>query len=135
MDDKNILVVDDEKEIRNLYSEMFSLKGYTVKTAESAKEAIEILEKDQYQVMFLDLFLPDMNGVELCRYIHKEWPTAICYAVTGYGLWYEEQGCKEAGFEDYFTKPAGVSDLVKAVEHAFKKLERRRKGYQIMNTA
>jgi len=122
MDDKKILVVDDEKQILDLYSQIFSMKGYTVRTAESAEKAIEILDKEQYWVMFLDLNLPGMNGVELCRYIHRQWPMAVCYAVTGYGSLYELQDCREAGFEDYFTKPAGMSDLLEAAEHAFKKL-------------
>ena len=127
MDEKKILVVDDEKQIRDMYSQMFSMKGYTVLTAESAEKAIEILEKEQCWVMFLDLNLPGMNGVELCRRIRRDRPMAICYAVTGYGLLYELHDCREAGFEDYFTKPAGVKDLLGAAEHAFRKLDRWKK--------
>ena len=128
MDDKKILVVDDEKQIRDLYSQIFSMKGYAVQTAESAERAMEILKKETYWVMFLDLNLPGMNGVELCRYIRGNWPMTICYAVTGYGSLYELDDCREAGFEDYFTKPASMKGLLDAAEDAFKKLARWKKG-------
>jgi DNA-binding NtrC family response regulator len=128
MDGKKILVVDDEKQILDMYSGFFSMKGYGVQTAKSAEEALEILEKEQYWVMFLDLNLPGMSGVDLCRQICRDRPMAICHAVTGYGSLYELHDCRKAGFEDLFIKPAGLRDLLEAAEHAFKKLERWRKG-------
>ncbi|MCP3951830.1 MAG: response regulator [Desulfobacterales bacterium] len=125
--EKKILVVDDEQQIRDMYSEAFSKAGYTVQTAESAEEALEILEKKRFWVMFLDLNLPGMNGVELCRQIRKAYDMTIAYAVTGYASLFELSDCRAAGFEDYFTKPASLVDLLEAAEHAFKKLERWKK--------
>ena len=127
MDEKRILVVDDEQQIRDMYSQAFSRAGYMVKTAKSAEEAIEILENERYWVMFLDLDLPEMNGVDLCRQICRDNPMAICYAVTGYASLFELNDCREAGFEDYFTKPAGLSDLLDTAAHAFTKIERWKK--------
>lgn len=127
MGEKRILVVDDEPSILSLYSQAFSRAGYTVRTAKTAEEALEIFKQEQYWVLFLDLNLPEMNGVELCRRISKEWPMAICYAVTGYASLFELTECRDAGFEDYFTKPAKISDLLSAAEHAFKKLDKWKK--------
>jgi len=127
MSEKRILVVDDEQEIRDMYSQAFSRAGYTVRSAESAEEALEIFKQEQYWVLFLDLNLPGMDGVELCRQIRKDWPMAIPYAVTGYASLFELSDCRDAGFEDYFTKPASLSDLLDAAEHAFKKLARWKK--------
>lgn len=124
MADKRILVVDDEEQIRELYAQFFSGAGYTVQTAETAEEALEIMRKNPFWVLFLDLNLPGMNGVELCRQIHQEYPMAVAYAVTGYASLFELSDCRAAGFEDYFTKPARLSDLLQAAEHAFLKLER-----------
>ncbi len=127
MADKRILVVDDEKQICDLFSQVFSKAGYSVQTAESAEEALEIMAKTPFPVLFLDLNLPGMNGVELCRQIRKGWSMTICFAVTGYASLFELSDCRDAGFEDYFTKPASLSDLLAAAEHAFKKIERWKK--------
>jgi DNA-binding response OmpR family regulator len=127
MSENRVLVVDDEELILKMYSEFFSKAGYKVKTAESAEKALDILTKEQYWVMFLDLNLPGMSGVELCRQIRKDWPMAIAYAVTGYASLFELSDSREAGFEDYFTKPASLSELLDAAEHAFKKQARWKK--------
>jgi CheY-like chemotaxis protein len=127
MSEKRILVVDDEKQIRDMYSQAFTRAGYEVTTAESAEEALEIFKKEQFWVLFLDLNLPGMNGVDLCREIRKQYPMSIAYAVTGYASLFELSDCRDAGFEDYFTKPASLSDLLEAAEYAFKKLARWRK--------
>ena len=124
MDEKKILVVDDEKDICDLYTKMLTRSGYTVKTANSAEEALEILKKEKFWVMFLDLNLPAMNGIDLCRTIRQSFSMVIAYAVTGYSSLFELNDCREAGFEDYFTKPVKMSDLLDAAEIAFKKIDR-----------
>ena len=127
MSEKKILVVDDEQMIRDVFAEAFGRAGYAVQTEESAEEALEIMRKTPCWVLFLDLNLPGMNGVELCRQIRKDWAMAIPYAVTGYASLFEIHDCCEAGFEDYFTKPVDLSVLLEAADHAFKKLERWKK--------
>jgi CheY-like chemotaxis protein len=127
MEEKKILVVDDEESIRDLFGQVFARAGYSVGTAESAEEALEILGETPYWVFFLDLNLPGMNGVELCRRIRQDYPMAIPIAVTGYASLFELSDCRTAGFEDYFTKPVQLSDLLEAAEQAFKKLNRWKK--------
>ncbi len=75
-------------------------------------------------ILFLDLKLPGMNGLDLCRRIKKEWAMTIACAVTGYASLFEIYECREAGFDDYFTKPVDLSVLVEAAELASKKIER-----------
>jgi DNA-binding response OmpR family regulator len=124
---KNILVVDDEEMIRNLLKEAFSRAGYTVRTAESAEAALKTLAAEKIWVMLLDLKLPGMSGVELCRKIRNDYPLAILFAVTGYASLFELSECREAGFDDYFTKPVTLSLLLEAVNGAFERLERWKK--------
>jgi DNA-binding NtrC family response regulator len=130
MEEKKVLMVEDEQMLIDLYEKAFSDAGYTVRTAGSAEEALEILKREQFWVMFLDLNLPGMTGVELCRKIRKEWPMAISYAVTGYASLFELTECRDAGFEDYFTKPTKLQELLDAAENAFKKLARWKKNRQ-----
>ena len=127
MADKKILVVDDEKPILRLLSQLFKKAGYTVRTAESGIEAIKIVETENIPVMFFDLNMPDMNGVELCKKIKEQKPMAIIYAITGYASLFELSECREAGFEDYFKKPVNVSTLLETAESAFEKVNRWKK--------
>ena len=122
--EKRILVVDDEEAIRGMMEQAFTRSGYEVRLAESAEEALDILGKENIHVMFLDLNMPGMNGVELCRKIRKDRPMAIINAVTGYTSLFELADCREAGFDDYFTKPVELDMLFKAAQDAFDKMAR-----------
>jgi len=122
-----ILVVDDEVSVRDLFRDTFSSAGYNVRAAEGAEAALAILKEEDIKVIFLDLKLFGMNGIELCKHIRKNNPLAILFAMTGWSALYEIEECREAGFDDFFTKPANTDMLVKAVEDAFEKLDRWRK--------
>ena len=128
MSEKTILVVDDEKTILNMFDLAFTQKGYQVKAASSAEEALDILADQEIHVMFLDLNLPEMNGIDLCRTIKKKSPMTIIYALTGYASLFELSDCRDAGFDDYFKKPVSIADLLNAAETAFDKLFRWKNG-------
>ena len=121
---KKILFVDDEVQILQLLKEAFSMKGYKVTVAESAEQALDILARESFPVMFLDLNLPDMNGIDLCRRIRKDKQIAIIYALTGYSNSFGLMECRAAGFDDIFLKPVGLKVLFKTVDDAFEKIER-----------
>jgi CheY-like chemotaxis protein len=128
--ERKILVVDDEKQIRDIYVQAFQRAGYEAITAGSAEEALEIVGKMPFQVFFVDLNLPGMDGIELCRKIRNQYPTmTVLIAITGYASIFELTDCHNAGFEDYFTKPANLSELIEAAAYAFKKLARWEKGF------
>ena len=61
---------------------------------------------------------------ELCRKIREKYPTACIYALTGHSTLFELADCREAGFDDYFTKPIKLETLHMAVEQAFDRVER-----------
>ncbi|MBW2109021.1 MAG: response regulator [Deltaproteobacteria bacterium] len=122
--DRKILVVDDEAAIRNAFELAFRKAGYSVYSAENARDAMELLKKEHIPVMFLDLNMPEMSGVELVRRIRQNDPIAIINAVTGYTSLFDLADCREAGFDDYFTKPVELSVLCKAAADAFEKLDR-----------
>jgi CheY-like chemotaxis protein len=124
MVDRTILIVEDEATVRHLFKEQFEKEGYTVATAASAEEALAILKKQYIMVLFLDLKLPGMDGVQLCREIKKNQPISIVYAVTGYASLFQLTDCIESGFNDYFIKPVKTKALLKAARDAFEKLER-----------
>ncbi|MBW2107816.1 MAG: response regulator [Deltaproteobacteria bacterium] len=119
-----VLVVDDEKPICEALEKAFSKAGYRVFCAEDAEQGWEVIEKENIHVMFLDLNLPGISGAELCRKVRRSRPMDIIYAVTGYTSLFELADCREAGFDDYFTKPVELKALWKAAADAFEKLHR-----------
>lgn len=124
MNEKKILIVDDEVAILDVLKEIFTMHGYQIVTAGSAEKALEILSNESIMVMFLDLKLPEMSGIDLCRQIRKDNQIAIIHALTGYVNVFGLLECRTAGFDDYFIKPANTKILLEAAESAFKKIER-----------
>lgn len=123
------MIVDDEVSIRDLFQSAFSDTGYAVHLAENGEQALRILKEHEINLIFLDLKLFGMNGIELCRQIKKDKPVSIIYAITGWTGLFEIEECREAGFDDYFTKPLQLDVLFKAVEDAFEKLNRWKRRY------
>jgi CheY-like chemotaxis protein len=125
------MIVDDEVSIRDLFLSAFSEAGYSVHLAENGEQALRILKQQEIDLIFLDLKLFGMNGIELCRQIKKDKPVSIIYAITGWTGLFEVEECREAGFDDYFTKPFQLEVLFRAVEDAFEKLDRWKRRYPI----
>ncbi len=125
---KKILVVDDEAPIRSLLERAFKKSDYELQTIESAEAALELIRKDNFQVFFLDLLLPKMNGLDLCVQIKKIRPTAFVFAMTGYASVFDLVKCREVGFDDYFPKPFEIEDLITATDEAFRKIDRWRRN-------
>jgi len=123
-----ILIVDDESAILLLFEKAFSRVGYEVRTATGAEEALKLLENVDIHVMFLDLNMPEIDGLELCRKIKREMPISVIYAMTGYATLFELADCRDAGFDDYFNKPVNLDILLKAASDAFEKIKRWKKG-------
>ncbi len=124
MNAKKMLIVDDESSILGTLEEMFANSGYQVLAAESAEKALEILGNERVMIMFLDLKLPGMSGVDLCRQIRKNNPIAIIHALTGYVNIFGLMECREAGFDDFFIKPVTMGTLLEAAESALNKIRR-----------
>lgn len=124
MPEKKILVVDDEISILAMLKEIFSSEGYTVRTAENAEEALDILDRESIKVMFFDLRLSTMSGIDLCWKIREKDQVSIIYAFTGYSTYFGLLECRAAGFDDFFVKPVETKLLLHAAKDAFEKLER-----------
>ena len=124
MSEARILVVDDEVLILDMLKDAFGSAGYTVLTATSAEDALKILKDESVMVMFLDIKLPGMSGIELCKRIRIEDQVSILYAFTAYSNIYGLLECRAAGFDDFFIKPIKINLLLKAAQEAFEKLKR-----------
>ncbi len=124
-----ILIVDDEASVRELFAGVFTDEGYELIAAEDGNAALDILKSNDIDVIFLDLKLFGMNGIDLCRQIRETKPVSVIFAITGWAPLFEIEECREAGFDDYFEKPLDMDMLLDIVADAFKKLERWKKRY------
>ena len=120
--EKSILVVDDEQSIRDLFYQSFQNIGYRVLTAAGGAEALQILGREDVRVMFLDIKMPEMDGVHLCKEIRKNQPDACIYALSGYVMLFPLGTYTEAGFDDFFLKPIDLGRAFQTVETAFERL-------------
>ena len=113
---RNILVVDDEPSMRALYKMAFTHAGHTVRAASTGEDAWEQLNQQKADMVFLDLNLPGIKGLELCKRILEHWPDTIIYAVTGYSGSFEAEACRAAGCRGMLTKPTSLAELLAAAQ-------------------
>jgi len=119
-----ILIVDDEQGILTLLERAFRSAGFEPFCANSGQEALEILAANRINIMFLDLQMPEMNGVELCKRIRERNPISYIVAITGYTSLFELSDCRDVGFDDYFMKPFEIKELVQVARDAAEKVQR-----------
>ena len=122
-----LLIVDDEEMIRDMLSRHFSLLDYDVMTAANGREAVRILETKRIDVVITDVMMPDMNGIELLRYIKEHNPTLRPIVITGYVTLDNALSCLRLGAETFIFKP--LQDLAE-LEDAVKRIEERLKNWQ-----
>ena len=118
-----LLIVDDEEEIRTMLERHFMLLDYDVETAGNGKEAVAILEEKRIDIVVTDLMMPEMNGIELLRYIKEETPLINSIAITGYVTLENALECMKAGASNFIFKPLEeLSELEEAVADASRKI-------------
>ena len=101
----NIMIVDDEKIVRESLYHWFTKIGHTVEKASSGFEALERLEKNPFDVLFVDIRMPEMNGIELLEKVKKEYPETVVIIITAYGSIESAVKAMQLGASDYLLKP------------------------------
>lgn len=110
-----LLVIDDAPDIATLLKLAFQIDGYAVDTALSGEEAHELVAVYDYDVLILDLDLPDMDGLEVCRAIRRTSSVPIVM-LTRRRTEQERQQGLDAGANAYITKPFDAVDLLATVK-------------------
>lgn len=115
MGQKKVLVVDDERMIRDAVSSYLENKGFTVFGAENGREALTLFEKEEFAFVILDLMLPDVSGEEVCMKIRKvsRVPVIMLTAKTMEG---DQLNGLRIGADDYMTKPFSLKLLYARME-------------------
>jgi len=120
MERLKILIVDDEKRVRDELDEFLTAKNYTVFHADAPSAAFEIISKNIIDIMFLDIRLPEMDGLEVLDKMKKAYPSLEVIMITGHGDMNSVIQAMRSGASDYFTKPFRLADIEYAIERTQK---------------
>jgi two-component system response regulator HydG len=107
----NLLIVDDDRAVREACREVAHSLGFNVQVADSAEQAYRMLDSQAIDAVLLDLRLPGAGGIEALHAIRKQRPDALVVVVTGYGTVQSAVQAMKDGAYDYVTKPFSLDEL------------------------
>ncbi len=100
-----VLVVDDDPVVGKSFNRVLAQKGYVVVTAENAQEALLKVQEGEYDVVFTDIKMPGMSGIELAERLKVERPWTPVVIVTGFGSTANQERARAAGVSSFLEKP------------------------------
>ena len=116
-----VLVVDDDKAVREVLSAVLREEGYAVRQADGAEAALQLLRGDDLPLLLCDVKMPEKDGLWLLDQVLQRHPHAAVVMLTGFGDTEVAVDCLKRGASDYLLKPPRVTELVRAVERAWAK--------------
>lgn len=115
-----VLVVDDDVEILRLIRRILEMEGFRVTTAETGEAAIKEMEREQFDLLVLDLMLPGIDGITVCKHI-RNFSTLPVIILTAKTSVEEKVKALEACADDYVTKPFSTQELIARVRAALRR--------------
>jgi len=106
-----VLVIDDEPQIRRLLTVALTSHGYWVESAATGEVGLDRLVADRFDLLLLDLGLPEMDGIEVCRHV-REWSTIPIIVISVRDTEGSKIAALDLGADDYITKPFGIGELL-----------------------
>jgi DNA-binding NtrC family response regulator len=126
-----ILVVDDEAEIREGLELLLSTEGYAVEAAETGSQGLSAIEEKPYDLLLLDVSLPDRNGIDILKEIRQRDPFLSVILITAYGSIDMARAAFKSGAQDYITKPWSNDELLAQVAQAVEGRRLREENIQL----
>lgn len=111
-----ILVVDDEDALRTVLSSELEGEGYQVASAGDGQEAINILQTREFDLILLDIKMPNVDGFEVLKFVKERHPKTKVVMLTGFADLKNAIESKKLGAEDFVSKPYDLVDLLTTVE-------------------
>jgi DNA-binding NtrC family response regulator len=127
----SILVVDDESEIREGLELLLRTEGYQVSMADTGQSGMSRLGEQPYDLLLLDVSLPDRNGIEMLKDIHRQDPHLPIVLITAYGSIEMARAAFKSGAMDYITKPWSNDELLAQVAQAVESHRLREENVQL----
>lgn len=116
-----VLIVDDEKFIRDILADFLTMEGYSVRTADDGTQAVNELSRSNFALVISDLKMPKMGGLELLQHVARMQPEALTVIMTGFGTVETAIDAMKHGAYDYILKPFKVEEIVHVVQRGLEK--------------
>ena len=110
-----IVVVDDEQAVRDSLRRSLSFNGYDIAIAEDGEQALDVIEKEQPDLVILDVMMPKMDGLEVCRYLRSHGDDRPILVLTARDGVSDRVAGLDAGADDYLPKPFALEELLARV--------------------
>ena len=107
-----ILIAEDDKELRQLFSHILTKNGYVVKGVSNGQEALDALDKDYYDLIISDIMMPVMNGYELVRLLRSSGSNTPVMMITAKDAFDDMREGFVSGTDDYMVKPININEMV-----------------------
>jgi DNA-binding response OmpR family regulator len=130
----NILIVDDEVNIRHGLRAVLAKEGHEIQEAASAEEALSLLATSPCEVAIVDIRMPGMSGTELLATVRKRWPHIAVILLTGHGTMSTAIAALKEGAHDYLLKPSQPEAIRQAVTEALASARRQREESHLLDT-
>ena len=114
----SILIVDDEEVVRLSHLRSLARAGYQAEAVNDGNEALQILQRRPVDLVFLDLRMPEMDGITLLKTIRENWPECEVVVVTGYPSVETAKEAVKLGAYHYLVKPVAPGEFVKLANDA-----------------
>lgn len=131
-DNARVLVVDDEERIRRLLRMYLERENFEIDEADNGKDALDLALQNDYDVIILDLMMPEMDGIEVCEKLRKEKTTPVIM-LTAKGEESNRVQGFEVGADDYIVKPFSPREVILRVKAILRRVSESRKNYTDMS--
>lgn len=128
MQNKRILIVEDEEKVANFIQKGLSTQGAASKIASTGKEAKQLFDVELFDMIILDIGLPDTSGLELCQYFRNTGSKQPILMLTALGTVADKIAGFEVGTDDYLVKPFDFMELVVRCKALMKRVEDNTEG-------
>jgi len=126
-----ILVIEDEDQVRESYYDMLNFFGYHVDTVSNGQEGMARIIKKDYDIVVTDLNMPQMNGIDVLKYIKKKKPYIEVIVITGYATLENAIEAMKVGAYDYFAKPIDIEHVRIVLSKCIKQIQSRRENEEL----
>lgn len=127
----NILVVDDDRELRETIGEILHGAGFAVHAAASGEEALAVLQQQSFDLVLVDMIMPGIGGQELLPLLKRQAPRSKVIMITAFATVENAVEAMRRGADDYLTKPFKVDELLTAVRRVLEEARLRECGFNI----
>lgn len=131
----NILLVEDEAKVASFIKQGLEEQGYTVSLATNGQEGMALFFKGSYDIAILDVIIPFISGVELCRAIKSDKPGLPVLMLTALGTTEDKVNGFEAGADDYLVKPFEFRELLMRIKALTRRARREETSSNLLQVA